>query len=371
MKKYLIYLIALITTAIAACNPMKDTMNDLNLDGQPYKKTVNLTLTTNYSSVDDANTKIATTLNASYAHLGDGSNANVTYNSVAPAIKPADSLLANIAYTVTDVDYAATNGTTYKNFSAAKVLEFLGTKYPTPVDKQVVVLSYTFYDSNKTTSAGVAVVETFLYLNNNWIKAYQVSQSQYIAAGKFTVYNFSSGDEASLNGYFNTFLKNDATVSATAVAGDVRYVSFAYFASSKTYQRIRTLTYDGTNWGTKAFPRTLSFIKKSGKWIPDPTVYYTLVKADYTSLGTSTAGNATNRANVAQYASFNISATNGTQWTAAEIADALIYILNAKYPNAAVDPTINYVVTYYEYSGTYAYKKMTFVKSSTGFVLVP
>jgi len=367
MKKYLIYIIALISVAITACDPMKDTLTDLNLDGQAYTKTVNLTLTTNYASKEAANTAIAGMLNSTYPHLGDGSTANVTYNSLPSTIKPVDSLLTNLTYTVTDAEYQATNGTTYKNFTTAKVLEFLTSKYTNPVEKQLVVLSYTFYESGVTTSAGVPVTETFMYLNGAWIKTYQVSQAQYISAGKITVFNFGTADEANLNGYFNTFLKNDAAVSAKSKPGDVQYVSYAYFASSKTYQRIRTLVYDGTNWSYKGYPTTLTFIKKNGKWIADPTVYYTLVTADYTLLGTSTAGTATNRANVAQYKSFNISATNGTQWSNSEIKDALIYILNAKYPNAAVDVSINYVVTYYAYSGTYAYLKMTFVKTASGF----
>src|SRR5690606_4283541 len=106
----------------------------------------------------------------------------------------------------TDADYSDINGNSFKNFSAAKVIEFLQTKYPTAVQNQLTVLNYTYYESGVTTSAGAPVVETFIFLKDTWVKAYKVSQAQYISAGKLTVFNFGAADEANLVGYFNTFL---------------------------------------------------------------------------------------------------------------------------------------------------------------------
>lgn len=390
MKKNILYLVALVGVLFAACNPLKDEIN--NLKPVVTDKTLALTLATadygllpsaNYAqkgqyfaTTADANSSIPVILNVKYPQLGNGTKANVVYNSLALQIKPADSLLTSIAYTVTDADYAATNGNAFKNFSAANVLKFLATKYPAAVDKQLSVLSYVYFESGATSSAGVPVTDTFIFLNNEWIKAYQVSQAQYISAGKLTLFNFAAADEANLTGFFNAFLKADAAVAAKAKVGDIKYVSFAYFASNRTYQRIKTLVFDGLNWVTKAIPSApLAFLKKNGTWIPDPTVYYTLVAADYTNIADnapSAIGNTANRANLKQFRNFNMAAGQSTSWTAADVEAALIFVLNAKFAAAAVDPTVNYKISFIAYNGssTGPVEKI-FVKGTAGFVVAP
>lgn len=378
MKKNILYLMAFFTLIFAACDPLEKTYKEI--EDNSLKKDITLALTNSYSTVDAANTGIAATLNTTYAQLKDGSKAFVTYGAAAPVFKPADSLLATVPvapatqptqYTVTDADYAAINGNAFKNFSAAKVVQFLDTKFPVKVENQLIVLNYVYFESGVTTSAGVAVTETFLYLNAAWTKAYHVSQAQYISAGKLTVFNFAAADEANLAGYFNTFLKSDASVAAKAKAGDLKYVSFAYFASSKNYQRIKVLIFDGLNWVTKGVTSApLTFIKKAGKWIPDPTVYYTLIRTDYNTIGASTAGTAAGRANLAQFGSFDVTG-GANSWTEAQIADGLIVILNAKYPNAPVDPTVPYNITYALFRGATPTGTKSFVKAANGFVLAP
>lgn len=366
-------------TLFVACNPLDDAINDIK-PNPADTKTMALTLTSTYNSVDAANTGIATTLNKDYAQMPNGTKANVVYNFLAAQIKPADSLLATVPiapatqptqYTVTDGDYAAINGNAFKNFSAAKVIQFLDAKFPTKVEKQLIVLNYVYFESGVTTSAGVPVIETFINLNGAWVKAYHVSQAQYISAGKLTVFNFGAADEPNLTGYFNTFLKSDASVSAKAKIGDVKYVSFAYFASSKTYQRIRTLVFDGTNWTTKAVPSgPLPFLKKNGTWIPDPTVYYTLIRADYNTIGASTIGTVAGRKNLTDFGSFDVSG-GANNWTPEDINLGLILILNAKFSGAPVDETVMYRVTYAWFRGTGPTDTKSFAKTSTGFVYVP
>lgn len=390
MKKNILYILASIAVIFTSCDPLEDAVNELKPVAE--SRTLALTLATadyallpdnNYAqkggyflTVDDANTSIALILNSKYPQLGNGAKANVIYNAISASIKPADSLLASTGnvptqYTVTDEDYAATNGNAFKNFSAAKVVEFLNTKYPTKAENQLVVLNYTFYQGGVTTSAGAPVVETFLYRNGAWIKPYHVSQAQYISAGKLTVFNFAAADEANLNGYFNTFLKSDAAVSATAKAGDVKYISFTYFASNKNYQRIRALSFDGTNWVSKSIPSaSLAFLKKGGTWIPDPTVYYTLSRADYNTIGASTIGTAAARTNLTSFGSFDVSG-GPNNWKDSEINEGLILILNAKYPNAPVDETVLYKLTCALYRGSKPTVTKSFAKTTTGFVFVP
>lgn len=370
MKKNILYVLTLVSLLFASCDPLKDAISDIK-PSATNAKTMALTITTSYGSVAAANTGIAALLNKDYAQMPNGTKANVVYNSVPVQIKPADSVLSNISYTVTDADYAATNGNAFKTFSATNVLKFLATKYPAAVDKQLSVLNYVYFESGATASAGVPVTETFIYVNSEWVKAYHVSQAQYISAGKRTIFNFGAADEVNLTGYFNTFLKSDASVAAKAKTGDIKYVSFAYFASSTNYQRIKTLIFDGTNWTTKAVPSApLSFLKKGGTWIPDPTVYYTLIRADYNTIGASTAGTPAGRTNLAQFGSFDVSG-GANNWADADINAGLVVILNAKYASAPVDETVLYKVTYALFRGAGPTGVKSFAKTATGFVFVP
>lgn len=398
MKKNILYLLAFVTVIFAACNPLKDEIG--NITPAPFTKTLNITLakadyellpSTNYANKGqyfantvDANTSISVILNAKYPQLDNGSVANVSYNSLPQQIKPADSVLSTAGaaptqYSVVDADYLAINGNSNKNFTTAKVIQFLDTKFPTKVANQLIVLNYVYFESGATTTTGVATSDTFIYLNGAWVKAYQVTQAQYISAGKLTVFNFGSADEANLAGYFNTFLKSDANVSGKAKIGDVKYVSFAYFISStRTAQRIKALIFDGTNWSTKSVPfGPLPFLKKKGTWIPDPTVYYTLIKSDYTVLKSTDAaavkpeiGTAAGRLNAGDFGSFDVTG-GGNSWTDAQIGDAVAYILNGKYASAPVDETVLYKITYALFKGATPTAVKSFAKTSTGFKFVP
>jgi hypothetical protein len=395
MKKNILYLLAFVTVAFASCDPMKDTYNQL----KPVivDKTLSLTLATTdyallptgnyaktgfyFATATDANNSISVILNAKYPQLGNGSKANVIYNSLPAQIKPADSLFTNVQYTVTTADYtdaaAVVGNGTFKTYSVAQATAFLEWKYPkatAPVNK-VVLLTYQFFQSNATPSAGVTVTEAFLLLSSGWQKIYLISPTQYASLGRGINNGFTSADVANFSSYFNTLLKADANVISPKV-GDVRYVSYKYVQSATiNYQRVWMMIYDGVNWGTRSVPiGPLAFLKKNGTWIPDPTVYYTLVKADFAVLSTlaaSTIGTPAARTNAIDFASFDVSGTTANTWTDAQINDALVLILNTKYASAPVDETVIYNITYTLFRGATPTTKKTFAKAAAGFVFVP
>jgi hypothetical protein len=376
MKKNILFLLAFVAVIFASCNPLKDEINNIKPD--PNNKTLVITATATYESSDAAKAGIVSLLNKSYPQFGDGTKANVTYSFKSNTIKPADSLFANIQYTVTTNDYtdasAVVGNGTFKTYSVAQATAFLDWKYPqatTPANK-LVLLTYQFFQSNATPSAGVTVTEAFMLLDG-WQKIYLVSPAQYASLGRGINNGFTSADVANLPSYFNNFLKADPSIIAPKV-GDVKYITYKYLQSATiVHQKVYALSYDATgNWVPSL---TLAFLKQDGQWIADPTIYYTMNSQDYLNLNlpnvTYTFGTATNRANVANFKSFNISATNGTQWTDAEIAQALSYTLNLKFPNATANPKIPYSITYYAYSGKYAYVPVKFIRTSTGFELLP
>ena len=347
MKK-IHYLFALLAMALSACQKQP------NLAPTTYVKTMDLTLqpsdyqllsyktypynTLSFINIADANTYIPMILNARDPQLSDGSKANVTF-SLTPSIAPADSVYSDLTYTVTSADYVAVTGNHYGDFSAANVLSFLTYKYPNPSTNQLAVITYVLYTGTDNT-----VTNSFLYLNNAWIKIYQVTPAQYASVGDGKYDQITSSDQSKAPGYFNFFLKNDITIADTVKANDIEYVSYNYYGGG-TFQRILALTYDGSNWSTNGGLATRAFLKQGGTWIPDPTVYYTLTSADtkYISTLTTTGASSSLLSSTGSYGDFE------TSWTTAELDIAFIAVLTKDFPTPKVN--VNYVVTYLLYTG--------------------
>jgi len=402
MKK-IYYLLAFIglSAAFTACNPLDKTYKQLGDLPAPTVKpvppiSVTITLTaadygllptTNYANTrygfltsGDAKTGVAAILAGKYPTAADKSTAVVTYGIANPSVIVADSTFSKVAYTVVNpTDYTASasvTGTTFKDYSDAQVLLFLQYKYPTPVANQLSVLTYQYYLSGVTPSSGVTTTDSFLYLNGAWVKIYTVSPAQYAAAGHSTYNQFVAGDApATIVGYINTFLKADPNVSATAKYGDVKYVSYNYYASStkSTYQRVQVVTFDGTNWVTTPIASApLTFAKNNGVWVADNTVNYTLTAADYKYMGNNTtAGSVAGRANIVQYPDFNISAsTDATYWSDTDIQGAIITFLQYKYGSTAV-ANQKFIITYLVYNkGATSNVTKTFQYNGTAFAFV-
>ena len=345
MKK-IYYLLALLAVCLTACQkqPVIPTT---------YTKAMNLTLqatdyqllpssdypskTLSFDNYNDANTYIPVILNARDPQLGNGSTANVTFTIGAPYVKLADSLYSDITYTVTSADYFAVTGNHYGDFSASNLPAFFSYKYTTPVNNQLVVLTYVLYSGG----ADNTVTNSFLFVNGSWVKIYQVTPAQYTEVGDGTYGDFSSSESSKLPGYFNFFLKNDITIMDTVKIKDVEYVSYNYY-SGKDYQRVLGLVYDGSNWGANSTTATLPFVKSGGTWIKDPTVYYTLTTADTKLIAASTVGTSSERTNLGSYGDFS-------GWPAADLDSAIILVLTKDFPTPKIN--INYKVTYLNYVG--------------------
>ncbi|WPU92019.1 hypothetical protein SNE25_22120 [Mucilaginibacter sabulilitoris] len=347
MKK-IYYLLAFVAMAFTACQKQP------NVAPQGYTKkgmAITLPTTTTFTSTDDAKTKIPGILDAKYPQLDNGSSATVTFTLSPVSVKPADSLLTDISYTVTPADYATVLGPNpkYLEFTSAQVISFLGIKYPNPQPNQLSFLTYIYFESGVTPSAIPNQTDTFIYLNGAWVKCYTLTAAQYASTGH--PYNdFSSTDDAKLATYFNLILKNDIVVSSNSAAGNIQYVSYKYYGG-KNFQRIAGMTFDGTNWVATPTTGSLSFSKSGGKWILDVSVNYTLVKDDYTYIGTQTkAGSDAARANVAQYPDFNISSPDdATYWSDDDLNAALIAVLTNKFKSTAITDQ-KFIVTYTVYS---------------------
>lgn len=374
MKKILnVFAIAAAAVVITSCNPLDKTYktiddNPIPAGASSYTYTVaaadfKLLPSTSsayvngvFSTSVDANTYVPTILAAKYPLAGNGSKATVTYNiaTATPQIKLTDSLFKDVAYTLTASDYLLLPNNKYADFSDAQVESWLpyagnptnavGTSFGSPVGNTLALLTFNYYATGTTT------VQTFsyLYINSAWKKIYTITPAQYASIGKGGTNNdFSSGDAPNLAAYFNTFLKADPSVMATAKVGDFQYVSYKYYVSAaNTFQRVMTLQFDGTNWTTGAVTTTVTstFSKTNGSWASQKIISYTLNSADIELIANSTAGTSDARTNLESYKDFD------SAWGVADLDAAMIVVLTADY--TAPETGAIYSVTYPKYSGS-------------------
>jgi hypothetical protein len=376
--KRIYYLLAFVAvaTAFTACNPMDKTYKDLgDLPAPSGTATTAVTLSAAdygllpkghaaktalyFKAVDTAKLDVPLILASKYPNFGDKSTVNVTYAITPTTIKLADSLNATTTLTLqttptNDYVFPAYNGNaanTFNDFSATAALSYLYYKYQTPLpENSLRVMNYLYFESGKTAAAGTSTTDAFLYMGGVWTKIYRVSNAQYASVGNGLNNWFVAADATNLPSYFNTFLKADPTVMLTAKAGDVKYVNYRY---TTTYQRVLALTYDGTNWVTTSTPSTLIFAKTNGVWIADNTVTYQLTPADHVTISGLTFGSDLARANLASFKSVDLRSTSTTRWLPEEIANAVAAFAKIKYPNAEQNQIFN--ISYYGYTGTYAY----------------
>jgi hypothetical protein len=106
--------------------------------------------------------------------------------------------------------------------------------------------------------------------------------------------------------------------------------------------------YNGMEWISygdeyQTTTQSLNFGHDGTVWVPDNTIKYTFVTADYDVCGDDAngLGNPAARANIRAFGNF------GTQWSHAEIIEAISFVLNLNFP--ASEEGQKYFVTYNTY----------------------
>lgn len=419
MKKIYNYIIVCAVAAMAftSCRPLNKTYDEIGpaqtatpppVPTPPTTDTIALTTddyfflpainpaqgTHFFASVADAINGIPFILDKKYPDAVDKSQITVSF-ALSPTI-PApialvDSTFTHVAYTLTDADYLLVPGNTFKDLSDADLMNkwlpnagnpthAVGTSFGAPVNNTLALVTWTQYNAGVTTPGYTG---SFLYTGGAWQKIYTITPAQYTSIGKGGTSNdFAAADESTLAAYFNAFLKADPIVSITATVGSVQYVSFKYYGGSaaKTYQRIKAMVFDGTNW--IAAPKTadpLVFGKTGGQWgvVYDNSVSYTLTKANYATIAaisgiasTGATGNlaAHNTFALAASSSATVLTDDGVRWTDTQIANAVIAILKAAYPSASTNQ--KFTATFATF-GAYPTETALFIFDGTNFVYQP
>ncbi|MFD2146493.1 hypothetical protein [Mucilaginibacter antarcticus] len=395
MKKiFHLLAVAAVALSLTGCDPMDKTYKELGDLPKPALS-VNLTLTAAdyallpttdyaktglyYKTLEDAKVSIPAILAKKYTNYNEKSAITVTYGAPPLTVKPIDTVFASIAYTLLPADYTLNGGTTTStNFSATTIITWLGIKYPTATEGKLAVITFNFFDQGATTTA---VQQSFLFTGGAWTKLYHITPAQYTSLGKGgNNNNFVTADAAIIPSYLNTLLKADPSVSVTAKAGDVKYVSYKYFQAATgtaptqvpavTAQRVIGLTFDGTNWTTKpAAASPLIFVKTNGVWVPDNTVNYQLTPADHVTISGLTFGSDAARANLASFKSVDLRSSSPTKWLPEEIADAVKAFAKIKF-GATAEQNQVFNLSYYGYTGSYAYVLVKLKYVGTEFTFV-
>lgn len=381
MRKNILFLLACVLVVVTGCDPMKDTYNEL--DSIPNVQPFSITLKDPqykllpssspaskqlyFSTETEAKENIPTILNILYPEYSEGASATVNYTVAGNVIS------SRASYTLTTDDYTAlgfANSRINITNGDNDIRAFLNYKFPIPVENQLVIITYTAYNSNVSTTA-FPVTDSFYFINGKWFNAYHVVPADYASNNSGRFNNYTSADKPYLGDYFNRFLL--ANVSG-AKQNDIMYVSYYIFDNSTTpsvtEQRIMTMYFDGIRWkpvvSNEVVTSSQGFVKLKETWIVDPTINYTLVTADYLTIGDiASVGTTANRANLKSFKNFNISPSGSTVWKDEEVTAALAQFLKIKFPNTEVDA--QYRITYYAYrSGIYSYPTKTYKKTSSG-----
>ncbi|MCJ8165791.1 hypothetical protein MKJ04_13140 [Pontibacter sp. E15-1] len=379
MKKHLYIVASFVALLFTACDPMEEVYDELD-EQAAYSKDIAVTLTADqYEAVEDADGVpayvwednyfaseeeaagiIPMILNESYPQLERGSIAQVTYNKL--VVPFSNTFVKTFSeYTVTEGDYDAL-GFAFGNFSKySEIVAFLEYRYPDVAEKDLVELTYTWYNGSANPST-YEVTDRFFYINGNWEDAYLVSQADYESVNH-TNYTFSSSDGDNFPLYLDKFLRANIL---GATAGDVQYVSYAYYSSSSktTSQRVTAMLYDGTRWikldDNVTANATIQFKKEAnGTWKPDLSIKYTLTGADYGFIGNAANGFGTSASRDNLNAFGNI---NTSSWSDEAIVQALAAVLKMRFPDVEAGQKI--AVTYDTYPAGLLQK--TFVMRETG-----
>ena len=224
-------------------------------------------------------------------------------------------------------------------------------KYPNAGEDAQFQVTYATYNGNSGTqiksvikqdtsyivdeNAGVSTIETttvFAYTSGNWAEPFMLAPEDYTAMGQSHP-NFDDEDEA----FYKTaiFLGKEFPY---AEPDDFVALAYDFYNGENTSTRYANFTFDGSTWSNipSTIEQTLQFGNDGETWVPDNTIAYTLVAADYDYIATTLAsadGFAEAAGNLANYGNFN--RTGGSSsWSDDMIITAMASLLDNIDPSA-------------------------------------
>jgi len=350
-----------------ACDPMDDIHGTLDAQEDIIIGEATFTLSDDdydyldlgygtFSSIDDAKTMIPDLLTSKYPVWGDGSLATVTFKIYAP--KKTEKSLE--VYTVSSSDYDEL-GFSYGNFSkSSDMITFLDWKYPNPEYRMLVSLTYKYYNGSVNT-----LKNGFIFVDGEWNFLQGFTRDEYNLMGE-NYDNFTSKTTA--ENRIPIFLK-DYFKYETKVEGDVASIMYNIYQEDyddidedgktddkATYSYAFYAIYDGATWSeyNNELNETIKFGHDGTVWVPDNTIKYTLVQADYDLVGNG------------HYANFDVRAGKDEELESARLEKINTILLN-NFPGMAEGQ--KFAVSYDVYSGAAEVWTMKVILSGGVYVL--
>ncbi|WP_196894992.1 hypothetical protein [Aureivirga marina] len=359
MKKYISIAFLAVAALFVGCNPTEDIYDELDAAPEqlnPYTLSEDDYDMTGVDNVADqkffdtreqALELIPAILDNNFSEYNNGSTIVVTFDK-SNSFDVTETL---DAYTVTAEDYEDL-GFNYPNFSNVdQIYGFLQSKYPSASRGTVIELTYDIYTGSVNT-----LTDTFVLLNE-WTKALTFTNEQYNELGQ-TYSNFDNHETATRN--IGIYLES---LYPYAEEGDVVVPIYVYTYKDENDDRqyvdtVVEYTFNGDKWiqSTSVIEDNYLFVKNDeGKWIPDPTIYYTLTNDDYALVGN---GN---------YNNFDIRTGKDEETIEARLAK-IDTILKNNFPSTAVGQ--EYVVEYKIYDGQAGKLTMRVILDASGDYLI-
>ena len=366
MKISNLYILLLAAFTIVACDPLADvnkeiegsttfvddlvyslTDDDYDLAGEGFGT---------FSNIDDVKEQVPLILKTNFPALGKNSSALVSYefyNGSSPDLRGTNHVATVSAQDYEDLGYS------YPNFSdnyGPDVAEWANFKYPDAEDGDHVDVTFDYYAGGVNTITGRAVY-TVAY---QWQYAYVLPDDAYGDFFGESGIDFSNQGEGAekMPTYLNWLISSGKDYNTlNTEEGSKIVVQYNYdnrnFDDPETGNpnepAVALYIYNGAEWlsygdAYQTTTESLNFGHDGTVWVPDNTIKYTFVTADYDVVADDAngLGNPAARTNMQTYGNYNLS-----NWSHAEIIESISFVLNVNFP--ASEEGQKYFVTYNTY----------------------
>jgi len=251
-------------------------------------------------------------------------------------------------------------------WSESMILEAVNVILPTATEGDIYVVTYDIYNGSAGTEtitveyssgeyvysdvvaeASTATITSIIAKNSgDWEFPYLVTEADYELL-ELPYGNFDSGNIYKLE----IFLKS---LYPYAQSGDTASVQYEFYDGS-TNEKYSIATFDGTNWSVpeNVEATTFQYGFEDGAWLPDNTIVYNFLSADYTLIADSFADvYPTATGSVGQYGNFERREGNSAEWTNEMLVEAFNVLLDSLDPSAVEGQKYDLVFVIYNGSTT-------------------
>ena len=250
-----------------------------------------------------------------------------------------------------DAENGAKFEVTYKTYSGA---------VNTVVQSYILTDGVYVIDNNASVST-IQTTQVYAFINGNWTQPLELETADYTTMGQ-RYPNFDDVDDVAYK--LPIFLNNKFQY---AEPGDYVAVAYKFYTSgSGTATRYSNFVFENGSFQyiSDVMETSLQFGYDGAIWVPDNTIQYSFISADYSLAATGLLDTYPAQAgNLDNYGNFNRGG-GSTSWDDDMMLAAINIVLDSIDPNAEVGQ--KYIVSYVIYSGGYSVESVSVIKTEDG-----